>query len=485
MHADATSVTHPSFPVRQDRRRQVHLELPTLPEFPQSQAPLVRSALHDLQLQASRLLHDAQAPPLLIRQIGVQIGRFFAAEVDGVSDLHRWLAQWIWAICATSDCPDIHARGAALLGEFAAGCALGMRNYEAALTQAPIPLEPPPSIATALDRTQALIMVLDGAGQVLMFNRACEQLTGIAAEAIVGNYLWDYGLIPHDAHAYIPDLTQGVLDRLPKRYVNVWPESALGTRRIEWDIQLVAGSDAQTRTIVCTGTDTTEPWLAQQALRDVRRRLTAHQDAAFVRLAQELHDGPLQELYQVQLTLLSQRQIGNKASPTVHQVINNVIGALRSWCVELRPPALQSLGLTAAIESHLHDLQRAHPELRLRKALQADCLVLDEDVRIHLYRIYQAACTNILRHANAQTISVRFAWDAEAVILDITDDGKGFTLPTNWADLAAQGHYGLLGMLERADSCNGTLTIITAPGLGTLVRAALPGVIIDEAEVAL
>jgi PAS domain S-box-containing protein len=381
---------------------------------------------------------------------------------------------------AISNCPDIHARGAALLGEFAAGCALGMRNTVETFPQSPLALDPPPSIATALDRTQALIMVLDGAGKVLMFNRACEQLTGIAAEAIVGNYLWDYGLIPDDAHDYIPDLTQGVLDRLPKRYVNVWPESALGARRIAWDIHLVAGSDTQTRTIVCTGTDTTEPWLAQQALRDVRRRLTAHQDAAFVRLAQELHDGPLQELYQVQLTLLGDDR--HTALPEVHQVIDAVIGALRDWCAELRPPALQSLGLTAAIESHLHDLQLAHPQLQMHTTLQDDRLVLAEAVRLQLYRIYQAACINILRHAQAQTISVRFAWDAEAVILEIADDGIGFTPPANWADLAAQGHYGLLNMIERADSCNGTLTITTAPGSGTLVRATLPGVLIDEAE---
>ena len=107
--------------------------------------------------------------------------------------------------------------------------------------------------------------------------------------------------------------------------------------------------------------------------------------------------------------------------------------------------------------------------------LAHDGQTLPEQVRIVLFRIYQEALNNIIRHANATRVWVSFSWMREQAILEVQDDGIGFELPGRWVRLARQGHLGLVGAMERAGEVGGTLEITSAPGQGTTPRRGASG----------
>jgi PAS domain S-box-containing protein len=427
----------------------------------------------------------------MVDQTSRRVGALLAAQHREFGQIQAAFSAHVWAVAAMHEAPDTRVRALEIVSCFATGCADGLvhaqrigkplvRDAAPTLARAPIDLQTVQR--TVLDTISTLIMVLDGLGRVVVFNRACERVTGVAAADIIGGYLWDVGLIPDDALHCVPQILAGNLEHLPTRYVNVWNESALGMRRIAWTVQVVRGSDAASSAIVCTGTDTTEAWLTDAALRDARRRLAAQHDTAQLRLARDLHDGPLQDLYQLQIALATLEHDDPTRLVDALMTVDTVIAALRMHCTDLRPLALQQVGVAAAIESHLLALRVTYPVLTIHRYLQPDCPALSDAVQLHLYRIYQAAVTNVLRHARAQTLTVRFEWDAEAVVLEIADDGVGCVLPEDWNALTLAEHYGLMGIWERADICGGRVTVETAPGQGMRVRVTLPGIRAPERE---
>jgi signal transduction histidine kinase len=141
---------------------------------------------------------------------------------------------------------------------------------------------------------------------------------------------------------------------------------------------------------------------------------------------------------------------------------------------ELRPPALVSFGLDKAISAHAENFQIEHPELILHLDLIPDSQMLSERVSFTLFRIYQQAMSNVLKHATARRVDIRLKLDEEHMILEVQDDGSGFTIPNSWIELVRQGHYGLASASERAEGIGGRLNIISHLDQGTLVQTVIP-----------
>jgi PAS domain S-box-containing protein len=214
-------------------------------------------------------------------------------------------------------------------------------------------------------------------------------------------------------------------------------------------------------------------------LNELQQRLREGREMERLRFAQDLHDGPLQEIigvsYQVQELVNSiQEDASREQLRAIRKDLQNLAHSVRTICGELRPPTLAPFGLEKTIRSHLEGFQAAHPELSVISKLAHDGQSLPEHTRIVLFRIYQESLNNILRHAQAKTVKIQFRLTAQKAILEIQDDGCGFELPNHWIKLARRGHLGLVGAMERAREAGGSLDVLTAPGKGTLIRVSIP-----------
>jgi signal transduction histidine kinase len=194
------------------------------------------------------------------------------------------------------------------------------------------------------------------------------------------------------------------------------------------------------------------------------------------RWAQELHDETLQALGGLRVLLSGARRANtldgfasatNQALEQIEQEITN----LRAIITELRPAALDELGLTAALEA-LFDRHRTINDLEITHVLElpgADSGVpqLDAGTEATIYRVVQEALTNVAKHADASAVSVLARVEDVALVVEITDNGHGFV-----TDDAGVG-YGLTGMRERLLVVDGKLTIESTEA-GTIVTATLP-----------
>ena len=211
--------------------------------------------------------------------------------------------------------------------------------------------------------------------------------------------------------------------------------------------------------------------LSERVARDALRRVVEAQELERRRLARELHDQTGQELTSVLLGLKAVEEAKSdaeraKALAAVREQVVETLHDVRRLAVELRPKALDDFGLAAALE-RLRDTfseqtgMRVDLESRIRDRLPPD-------VETALYRIVQEALTNIVKHAQANAVSIVLARKAGAVTALIEDDGRGFN-----HDGSGEG-LGLLGMGERLALLGGKLKVESSPGAGTTIVAKVP-----------
>jgi signal transduction histidine kinase len=214
-------------------------------------------------------------------------------------------------------------------------------------------------------------------------------------------------------------------------------------------------------------------------LAELQRRLIDSTEAERLTLAQDLHDGPMQDLYGIAFQMDAMRN-GFDEDERLQQLssvqtdIQNVIQSLRVTAGELRPPTLTAFGLEKAIWSHAEHARRTQPALNMKLNLMPDGKKLDDRVRLALFRIYQVALANVFRHAAATQVEICLLLEKDLVILEIKDDGRGFEVPGRLIHLARQGHLGLVGAAERAEAVGGKMEIISKPGAGTIIRVEVP-----------
>lgn len=211
---------------------------------------------------------------------------------------------------------------------------------------------------------------------------------------------------------------------------------------------------------------------------EMQHRLIQQRELERVEIARDLHDGPLQDLSGTKLNLLD---LGENLSEDLRpqmdvivQLIDEQINELRHFCSELRPPALAPFGLEKAIRSHIETFRQRHASINVNLNLMRDGTILAENARLALFRIYQELLNNIVKHASASHVMISLLVSDDEVVLDVEDDGVGFTLPGNWLDLMRSGHLGLVGMRERVEAVGGRLSVLSSPGRGTSVQASVP-----------
>jgi signal transduction histidine kinase len=219
--------------------------------------------------------------------------------------------------------------------------------------------------------------------------------------------------------------------------------------------------------------------LNDAALYEMQHRLLDSEENERQRLAQELHDGPLQELHSLDFKLVAMaRQVADDQQQVqlseMRSTLRQLARHLRAICQDLRPPALTPFGVSAVLRSFAESFQQTHRELTVVVDLDDDGQRLSERARLALYRICQHGLRNVAEHAEATRVYVALRLEDDHVQLCIEDNGKGFVVPQDWLPMIEGGKYGLLGCVERAEAVGGHVTIQSEPGRGTQLRVVVP-----------
>lgn len=189
------------------------------------------------------------------------------------------------------------------------------------------------------------------------------------------------------------------------------------------------------------------------------------------RWARELHDQTLQSLGALRLKLATARRAGDlaawqRAGDAAIGQLEQEIGNLRAIIADLRPPALDEIGLEAALAALAEHHQRSDG-LIVHLTLSPAEPLFAEELQIAIYRVVQEALSNVVRHARARQAQITITADSDRVTVQVSDDGIGFD-PRQ----PAEG-FGLVGIRERVLLLGGALRVKSG-SRGTLLQAAIP-----------
>lgn len=218
---------------------------------------------------------------------------------------------------------------------------------------------------------------------------------------------------------------------------------------------------------------------AQQSLahaRELAQVVEARLEAERSRLARELHDEMGQQLTAIRslcqvMLLPARKQDAALSDPArmISDIAAQMYDAMHQLMPRLRPPALDQLGLGAALTELIGDWQRQRPDMAFKLQLRLPEGKVGDTLGTAVYRIVQEAVTNAVKHALAGHVQVSLDLQDAFLVLAVEDDGRG--LPADWQ---RPGHYGLIGMKERVQTLGGRLEFGAGLKAGVRLRVWLP-----------
>jgi PAS domain S-box-containing protein len=445
---------------------------------------------------ADRVLSVLLAEPFMPSDavdIGKALARVRFTEPETLSRTLEMLTRELTAEPGLGDCGVHGARLGAVLGEIATGFLRQKRMsllaeqeeihgaHFAARRQAERALRASESRYRAVitQAAEGIVLVDPESGCIRESNPAFQQLLGYSSPELRAMTL--YQLIVDEPARIARNLQRAARERHftvhERRY-----------RRKDGGLVTVEGSSTpivtESGAVLCIVLrDISERAEAEAELEEARRGLAASREEERTRLARELHDGALQELAGLRYQLASVRRQppGRSAEEMraaigeVEDRIQQIMGQLRELIAELRPTGLDERGLAAALENYVGRMPRNGPALpAIAVDVSPEVATLPPAVALCLFRVAQEAVRNAIKQGKPRQVMIRLRPRTQAVILRVSDDGRGFVVPARLNLLARKNHYGLVGMAERVAEVNGRLRIRSQPGKGTVVTAWVP-----------
>lgn len=320
-------------------------------------------------------------------------------------------------------------------------------------------------------------------GVIIFINNATLKMLRAKSEnEIIGHAFADY--IPHNSY-----------EEIKKYYLRVSAEST--PQAIEIKFKTIAGKifivEIISKKIIYKGREafqfilrditkrvTTEIQLRNLTIR--LRSLTTHVQEIVeeekIKIAREIHDELAQALTGLKIDLsflqemtesnIDRNQIKTKLKSMI-DLMDITIKTVRRISTELRPVILDKLGLIAAIEWLVDDIQK-RTSIKFKCSLPKEELIFDEKISTSLFRIFQESITNILRHSFATKVNISLLEVNYRLYLRIKDNGIG--IEEN--DIDNYNSLGIFGMKERVRELKGSITIKGKKGIGTLVTIEIP-----------
>ena len=215
---------------------------------------------------------------------------------------------------------------------------------------------------------------------------------------------------------------------------------------------------------------------SEQRLRALSDRLLGIQEEERSRIAREIHDDLGQLLTALKMDvggLIAAADAGSRiADPLrsrVESTLDRTVDSVQRIASELRPGALDDLGLLAALESEAA-LFEERTGIECELSLEVSDLELLKATEAAIYRILQEAMTNVARHADATRVEIRMRMREGSLVLEVRDDGRGISEE----QVQSRGSLGLIGIRERTGILGGSVHIEGFPGRGTIVSVRIP-----------
>ena len=321
-------------------------------------------------------------------------------------------------------------------------------------------------LRSVLQNMPVMMSAFDERGNIIVWNREAERVTGYASRELVGN--------PHALGILYPDPVYCA------RVVNEWKERGGDYRDQEWNI---ACKDGTVRTVSWFNISAKFPipgWASWDIGVDVTDRRKLERQVLEIsareqmRIGQDLHDRLGQHLTgvafksQVLAEDLQAKNVSDASTAsTIVEMVSDAINQTRGLARGLYPVHLEADGLMTAMQELAAQTQSTFT-IRCRFVCEEPILIYDVSVATHLYRIAQEALNNAVRHGKPKSIEIRLQEDGDAVELRIQDDGIGIDPEAN----GKQG-LGLSIMQYRARMIDGTLQIARGDTGGTVVTCSL------------
>jgi signal transduction histidine kinase len=248
----------------------------------------------------------------------------------------------------------------------------------------------------------------------------------------------------------------------------------------------VKDGNGKVTSVVSLEEDITERKKAEESLRAYQERLralaaelTLTEEQERKRMATELHDGAAQSLAfaRIQLASVMKRMPNTEAVATLDdlsQLLKESLQQIRDVLLDLSSPALNEIGLGAALSEWLEE--QVGRRYGLKTFFQDECgiVLLKDDTRAVLFRNTRELLMNAVKHARAEKVSLRMESSGGTVRITVEDDGIGFTPESATNMSAGEGSYGLFSIRERMADLGGTLEIVSEPGKGCKATLIAP-----------
>jgi two-component system sensor histidine kinase UhpB len=340
-----------------------------------------------------------------------------------------------------------------------------------------------------LTNIEMIAVMADLNGDVTFCNDYLLRLTGWQREEAIGRN-WYEMFLPEDEKKRVSEIL-GEADLTGDVIVHMENEikTRSGERRlVKWTNTTLRGPDGKVIGLAALGDDITERKEAEEQLKTSSLQLRALSESLRkakedegIRIAREIHDELGSALTSLKWSLLrlDKGYSGNgnpdgqsgarKEIDGMVGLVDTTINTVRRIASELRPGVLDDLGLIPAIEWHAQQFQE-HTGIVCRFDSLVENVNLNRDQATTVFRIFQEAMTNILRHAQATKVNIIIEEEDGEFVLEIKDNGRGITQ----TERLGIGSLGLLGMRERAHSIGARVEIKGSAGKGTVLIVQLP-----------
>ncbi len=219
----------------------------------------------------------------------------------------------------------------------------------------------------------------------------------------------------------------------------------------------------------------------QKQLQHLSHQVLQTQEEERKRISRELHDDIAQVLTAISfhLAILRKQAVPNgkdlkRKIAHTQRLVEKSVDIVHRFASQLRPPALDDLGLIPALHSHVKDFaKRTGLAVHFTSFTRGRTELLDSDKRTVLYRVVQEALINVAKHAQASRVNVNVRKQRGVIRMEVQDDGKSFDVQNVLSAKRNKG-LGLLGMRERVEMVGGRFAVESSPGKGTAIRAEIP-----------